>query len=104
MGTPAADEPGRDERVGTRNKVRDALHIGVEIPAKFLVAGLIVGAFNAGVMWIQFSALLESTKDSKASMDKLTSGVAEIRQHNTYQDDKLNDHEQRIRAQERKRP
>lgn len=104
MGTPTADEPGRDERVGTRNKVRDALHIGVEIPAKFLIAGLIVGAFNAGVMWIQFNALVEQTKDSKASMDQIKSGVAEIRQHNVYQDTKLDDHEQRIRAQERKRP
>lgn len=92
----------RSEHVGTRSRVRDALHIGVEIPAKFLLAAIVIAAFNAGMIWFKFGELIESSKALQASVGETGTKVTRIEQHNSYQDEKLLDHETRIRTVERK--
>ena len=109
MALPTADEDEggvRHERVepGAKGRVRDALHIGVEIPAKFVIGLLLVGAFNGGIMWVKFDALIDSTKTLQSSHQAITTNLTKVEQHNGYQDEKIQDHEHRIRTVERTKP
>ena len=105
---PTADDEGsvRRERVepAAKNRVRDALHIGVEVPMKYMVGLLLVGAFNGGAVWYQFSALLKASESLQASHREVSTSITKIEQKNFYQDEKLADHESRIRTVERTKP
>lgn len=96
----------REERVDLRARkpVRDALHVGVEIPVKFLIGFLLIGAFNAGIIWVKFGGLIDEVKEFKTSTSAAQKSLDRQQQHNDYQDRQLADHEDRIRKVERKTP
>lgn len=110
MGQPTADddEEGgmRQERVSPapKGRVRDALHVAVEIPVKFVIGILIVGAFNGGVVWVQFGALVKSTETLQTSHQALNTTITKIEETNLHQNEKLADHENRLRTVERTKP
>ena len=101
------DENGvRRERVEpvARRNVRDALHIGVEVPMKYMIGLLLVGAFNGGIVWVKFDSLVDAAKILQANHQVISNNVSKIEQRVTYQDEKLVDHENRLRHVERTKP
>lgn len=101
MDPQAADgQPVRLERVEVKpaSRVRDALHIGIEIPTKFVVVGLLVAAFNAGIVWYQFGGLVRNVEKTLQGVEATRQDVERLKQDNLYQDRQLTDHETRLRS------
>lgn len=100
----AEAEDVRQERVEPMQKggIRNALHVGIEIPTKFVIGLLIVGAFNGGMIWVKFGSLIDEVKEFKSTTSTAQKSLDRIQQHNDYQDRQLADHESRLRTVERK--
>lgn len=88
-------------------KFASSLRVGIHINPAWLVVLIVVGAFNAGVMWMSLNDFKAKFNDFQARLERSDADVKRITQTDLLQTSlierlgrQVDDHETRLRTQE----